>query len=154
MDVCCLNRPLDDLDQARIRLEAEAVTEIIQLCENGPWRLANSDIIEFEVGRHSDAFKRELTYAILAKAAVYISSSAAIERRAEELMGFSFKFHDALHLAFAEAGNVDVFLTTDDRLLRKAKQYSGQIAVAVENPAIWLISTMQREDEANETNGN
>lgn len=29
LDVCCLNRTLDDLEQFRIRLEAEAVTEII-----------------------------------------------------------------------------------------------------------------------------
>ncbi|NCQ94607.1 MAG: type II toxin-antitoxin system VapC family toxin [Microcystis aeruginosa W11-06] len=33
-----------------------------------------------------------------------------------------FKFYDALHLAFAEAGGADVLLTTDDRLLRKAQQ--------------------------------
>jgi hypothetical protein len=46
LDVCCLNRPLDDLEQTRIRLEAEAVTEIIQNCENGCWQLVNSDIIE------------------------------------------------------------------------------------------------------------
>jgi predicted nucleic acid-binding protein len=42
--------------------------------------------------------------------------------RAEKLMELSFKFHDALHLAFAEVGDADVFLTTDDRLLRKAKK--------------------------------
>jgi len=35
----------------------------------------------------------------------------------------NFKYHDALHLAFAEAGGADVFLTTDDRLLRKAKKF-------------------------------
>ncbi|CCI31850.1 hypothetical protein MICAI_2180007 [Microcystis sp. T1-4] len=38
-----------------------------------------------------------------------------------------FKFYDALHLAFAEAGGADIFLTTDDRLLRKAQQYRDLI---------------------------
>lgn len=154
MDVCCLNRPLDDLEQTRIRLEAEAVTEIIQTCEAGIWMLMNSDIIEFEVSRHSDEFKRELIYAVLAKAQTYLVTSSRIEQRAEDLMKYSFKFHDALHLAFAEASEVDVFLTTDDRLLRKAKENISSIKIAVENPTIWLMSILQKEAETDETNGN
>lgn len=154
MDVCCLNRPLDDLEQTRIRLEAEAVTEIIQTCEATTWILVNSDIIEFEVSRHSDAFKRELVEAVLAQAKAFVATSPEIDQRAQDLMKLSFKFHDALHLAFAEAGEVDVFLTTDDRLLRKAKQNADAIKIAVENPTIWLISTLQNEAETNETNGN
>jgi predicted nucleic acid-binding protein len=57
--------------------------------------------------------------------------------RAEKLMELSFKFHDALHLAFAEARDADVFLTTDDRLLRKAKKYQSILNLEVENPTIW-----------------
>lgn len=29
-DVCCLNRPLDDLQQSRVKLEAEAMLSILQ----------------------------------------------------------------------------------------------------------------------------
>jgi hypothetical protein len=32
LDVCCLNRPLDDSSQDRIRLEAEAVLLIYRKC--------------------------------------------------------------------------------------------------------------------------
>ena len=49
LDVCCLNRTLDDSGQFRIRIKAEAVTEIIQNCEEGKYILINSDIIEFKV---------------------------------------------------------------------------------------------------------
>ncbi|MCZ8250267.1 MULTISPECIES: hypothetical protein [unclassified Microcystis] len=56
-----------------------------------------------------------------------------------------FKFYDALHLAFAEAGGADIFLTTDDRLLRKAQQYRDSINVTVENPVIWLMATLQED---------
>ncbi|MFN5970778.1 MAG: hypothetical protein ACK47N_17625 [Microcystis sp.] len=56
-----------------------------------------------------------------------------------------FKFYDALHLAFAEAGGADIFLTTDDRLLRKAQQYRDSINVMVENPVIWLMATLQED---------
>jgi predicted nucleic acid-binding protein len=38
-------------------------------------------------------------------------------------MQLGFKLYDALHLAFAQSASVDIFLTTDDRLLRKARQY-------------------------------
>ncbi len=154
LDVCCLNRTLDDLEQSRIRLEAEAVTEIIQNCEDGKWILMNSDVIEFEVSQHSDSSKQEQVNSILSAANIYIQSSEDIEMRAEELMELKFKFQDALHLAFAEAGDADIFLTTDDRLLRKAKQYKNTLKIEIENPTIWLMNILQTEEENNETDGN
>lgn len=154
LDVCCLNRTLDNLEQFRMRMEAEAVTEIIQNCENGKWILMNSDIIEFEVSQHSDSFKQEQVKSILNLANIYIPSTENIDMRAEKLMELSFKFHDALHLAFAEAGDADVFLTTDDRLLRKAKKFPSILNIAVENPTIWLMNILQTEEENNETDGN
>jgi len=154
LDVCCLNRTLDNLEQFRMRMEAEAVTEIIQNCEDGKWILMNSDIIEFEVSLHSDSFKQQQVKLILNLANIYIQSTENIDLRAEELMKLSFKFHDALHLAFAEAGDADVFLTTDDRLLRKAKKFSSILNIEVENPTIWLMNVLQTEEENNETDGN
>jgi len=38
LDVSCLNRPFDDQTQARIRLESEAVTIILDECEHGEWQ--------------------------------------------------------------------------------------------------------------------
>ncbi len=69
-------------------------------------------------------------------------------------MKLNFKFQDALHLAFAEAGDADIFLTTDDRLLRKAKQYKDNLKIEVENPTIWLMNILQDEEENNEIDGN
>ena len=154
LDVCCLNRPLDDLEQFRIRMEAEAVTEIIQNCEDGKWILMNSDIIEFEVSQHSDSFKQEQVKLILNLANIYVQLTENIDSRAEELIKLSFKYHDALHLAFAEAGGADVFLTTDDRLLRKAKQSPNIFRMKVENPTIWLMNILQTEEINDETEGN
>jgi len=51
----------------------------------------------------------------------------------------------ALHLACAEQRQVDVFLTTDDRLLRRAQRLS--ISITVENPLIWLVSTERTDGE-------
>lgn len=114
----------------------------------------NSDIIEFEVSQHSDSFKLEQVNAILNVANIYIQSTENIDLRAQELMKLSFKYHDALHLSFAEAGDADVFLTTDDRLLRKAKQSQNVFRIKVENPTIWLMNILQTEEKNDETDRN
>jgi predicted nucleic acid-binding protein len=44
---------------------------------------------------------------------------------------------DALHLASAEQGGADVFLTTDDGLLRRTGRYSDELRVRVQNPVSW-----------------
>ncbi|WP_083870153.1 hypothetical protein [Gloeocapsa sp. PCC 73106] len=50
----------------------------------------------------------------------------------------SFKKYDALHLACAE-NNADIFLTTDDRLMRKTVIYKNELKITVDNPVTWLI---------------
>jgi predicted nucleic acid-binding protein len=66
-------------------------------------------------------------------------------------MELRFKLYDALHLAFAQSASVDIFLTTDDRLLRKAKQYSEVVTISVENPVVWLMKRLQEENMNHET---
>jgi len=63
----------------------------------------------------------------------------AIETRAAELERLGFHAFDALHLACAEAAAADVFLTTDDRLLRAAKRHAAELKVRVENPRAWPL---------------
>jgi len=36
-DICCLNRLLDDLQQPRIKLEAEAMVFILEQCQQQKW---------------------------------------------------------------------------------------------------------------------
>ena len=64
-----------------------------------------------------------------------------------------FKFYDALHIALAEAANVNVMLTTDDRLLRRALRYKDELRLTVENPVTWFMNVTQPETgEDNDTN--
>jgi len=63
----------------------------------------------------------------------------AIEaERAAQLSSLGFGAMDAVHLACVESGAVDVFLTTDDRLLRLARRVRSALKVRVENPITWL----------------
>ena len=58
--------------------------------------------------------------------------------RGEQLEELGFKEPDALHLACAESGASDIFLTTDDGLLRRAERNSSYLHVRVENPYTWF----------------
>jgi predicted nucleic acid-binding protein len=58
--------------------------------------------------------------------------------RASKLEAVGFGAYDALHLACAEHAKVDVFLTTDDNLLRLANESSGLLEVRVGNPLTWM----------------
>jgi hypothetical protein len=59
MDVCCLNRPFDDLSQTKVLFEAEAVLSIISLCENSTWVLVTSSVVDYELSRMSDEDRYE-----------------------------------------------------------------------------------------------
>ena len=67
-----------------------------------------------------------------------VSVGANESKRGMQLEDLGFKRRDALHLACAESAEADIFLTTDDRLLRRAKRYQMQLHTQVENPDIWL----------------
>jgi predicted nucleic acid-binding protein len=62
--------------------------------------------------------------------------------RAQELKAMGFRTYDALHLACAEQAIVDVFLTTDDRVLRIATRHTAQLKVRVANPLDWLLEVI------------
>ena len=146
-DVCCLNRPLDTSDQPRVRLEAEAMLNILKKCEDQQWQLINSDAIQFEIARNTDPLKREQLETILSLTSLYLTTTPAITQTAQTFLELDFKLYDALHLSFAQAASADIFLTTDDRLLRKAKQYLNRLTIPVENPVIWFVNKLQEEED-------
>ena len=65
--------------------------------------------------------------------------------RGEQLEKLGFKELDALHLACAESGAADIFLTTDDGLLRRAQRNSLHLHVPVENPYTWFQEIIGNE---------
>lgn len=140
MDVCCLNRPFDNWSQPRIRLEAEAIVTILEHCQTGDWLLVGSTAIESEVAQTPEITRKQQVIDLLAMVKMSIRVTSEIMERASSLRNLGFKPFDALHIACAEAADVDIFLTTDDRLLRKASAHINQLNVEVQNPLIWLIT--------------
>jgi predicted nucleic acid-binding protein len=138
-DVCCLNRPYDDQTQDRIRLESEAVIAILRHVESEEWSLVSSGVVSYEISRTSDEERKRRLISIVQRASGFIPVGQETYIRAGELQHhLGIKAYDALHIACAEQGGAEVFLSTDDRLVKVAKRNSEAINIRVENPLSWL----------------
>jgi predicted nucleic acid-binding protein len=143
LDNCCYNRPFDDLSQDRVYLEAEAVMTIISHCERGDWTLVTSGVVEYEVLRISSPDKLESVLELCAVAVERVTLTDEAVDRAAYFKQNGLRDFDSLHLAVAETNHVDVFLTTDDKLLRAVHRLDIKIKIA--NPVTWLMEVLNDE---------
>ena len=138
LDCCVLNRPFDDQSQERIRLETEAIILLLARLERKEWVWLGSQALEIEIDKAPDGEQPSR----LRRVNEFVSSTIEIGKqeleRARELQNLGFVGFDAVHLACAESGKADVFLSTDDRLLKLAKKLAKKIRVTVENPLDWM----------------
>ena len=146
MDVCCLNRPFDDQKQERIHLEAEAVLLILNECRSGNWKLINSNALDAEIAQTPSLAKIRQVRNLLSVARIKVQTSEELEQRVFQLTQLGFGAYDAAHIASAERGKSDVFLTTDDRLLRRANKQTDILRLKVSNPVQWLAQVIQAEE--------
>lgn len=138
LDNCALNRPFDDQSQERVRLETEAIVLLLSRVERKEWIWLGSQALAIEIDQTPDAEQQSR----LRRVVEFIESTIEIGekelKRANELQAAGFVGFDAVHLACAESGKADVFLTTDDRLLKTAKRLAKKLRVKVENPLDWM----------------
>ena len=139
LDCCCYNRLFDSLEQPRVKLEAEAVHQILASTHH----VISSGVLNEEVAQTPDPGRRLRLAARLARAGETVAISEAVTLRGAELQRLGFKSVDALHLAAAEAGGADWLLTTDDRFLNCARRNAGAVKVPIENPSAWWLRYAQ-----------
>ena len=144
MDVCCLSRPFDDQLQDKIRFETEAIISMLKRCDlGGDWELIGSDIITLEVQKNKDPVKKQKILLLQQGAAEKIIYNAFIKSRAAEFRLYNVKLFDSLHLAAAEYANADVFLTTDNQLIKTAAR--TDLNIRVENPLKYYMEVLKNE---------
>ncbi len=143
LDVCCLNRPFDDWIQERIRLEGDAVISIMEKIKAKKWQLFTSETATVELEKMRNLEKLDNILKLLELATISINIDVEVDLRSQQLENLGFGLYDSFHLACAEVGQVDIFLSTDDRLLKNALRHQDVLKVAVENPVIWLINILQ-----------
>jgi len=138
LDVSCLNRPFDDQNQSRIRIETAAVTLIFERIDGGLWQHISSEMAEIEIDAIPDNDRQIRVRMLLPGSQAIMKLNKLTFQRAGDLEGLGFKSADAVHVAAAEQANVDVILTCDDRLCRLARRRQRQLRVQVANPVEWL----------------
>lgn len=121
LDMCSIQRPMDDHGQPRVRAEAEAVRGILAWCNAGEADLLSSDALRFETERNPHPVRRSFAEEALASA-IHVSTSALIEQRARSYIQAGVKPLDALHLASAVESGASYFCTCDAKLLRRARE--------------------------------
>lgn len=114
-------RPFDDQGQERIRREATAFVELIELVQEGKLDFLNSEILEFEIGRIKDQERRARVQSYLGLCSVKLKSAEEQLELASELeRKCSLKGRDALHVAAACLGKAAYCVTCDDLVLKRA----------------------------------
>ena len=124
LDNCCFNRPFDDQQHLRIRLEAEAKLRIQEAIRDGAMQLAWSYILDFENVNNPFVDRRKATQGWRAYATADCIETPAIKATAGAFEQAGLRKIDALHVACAVDAGCDYFITTDDQVLGKVAQIS------------------------------
>jgi len=140
LDICCFNRPFDDQTQARIRLETHGKILLQQKVKNYECELVWSSVLDFECNNNPFEEHRHAIswWRALASTVVVIDDSIIKCAKMHEAHGVDR--YDALHVACALAAGADLFVTTDDRLVKKMRKigtlptmFPGEAIAFVEN---------------------
>ena len=143
LDNCAFNRPFDDQSQLRVRLEAEAKLYLQAAIRDQKIELVWSYILQFENDVNPFVDRKFAIDKWKSMAAIEIIESTTLLDQAKALVEKGLKSKDALHVAAAIEGKSDLFITTDDRIIRKSQDLD---AIRVANP-IDIIGLIDEYDK-------
>ncbi len=141
-----LNRPFDDKANPRIQLEAEAVLALLRAIEADRVHLVSSEFLEVETAQGPRGERAERIRDVLSLASDTVRFSDAIEARALELAPAGLRGFDAMHIASAESGRAELLVTTDDRMVRRARRVKPPLDLTVLNPMDALLVLELKEE--------
>ena len=141
-NVCCLNRPFDNQTYDRIHLETESIVIILNKTFASNWEIISSEVVDFEIGKIPDPFRKKKVEIISSIFAEKILLNEEIILKAKSLEKIGIKPIDALHISCAIYAEVDVYLTTDDLLIKKYEEEKNHIPVRIVNPVEWLVEVI------------
>ncbi|MEM3086240.1 MAG: hypothetical protein QXO51_07325 [Halobacteria archaeon] len=135
LDTCAWCRPFDR-PSPRILREAQALREILQEADRGHLILVGSPVLEVELDWLGDPEKREaarnLAWKSISNAPSQVPAGIASTRRRLRDLGLTPP--DALHVAWAVEARCDVFITTDDGVLKMEQKIGQETGLRVSDP--------------------
>lgn len=125
LDNCCYNRPFDDQNQLKVRLETVTKLAVQMMMALGSVEYAWSKVLDYEISFNPCPKRKASIIWWKVGAAVYVEMTEEIIKRGESIETHGIKPKDALHLASAEKAGCDFFLTTDRGILKKFSTLGG-----------------------------
>lgn len=138
LDMCCFNRPYDDQTQPRIRIETEAKVVIQQKIKNADCELLWSSILDFECANNPFEEHRIAILNWRDIATTIVMADKSVLERATSLTICGVGKYDALHVACSIAGRAELFITTDDHLLKRLRAVDGVVAMLPQDALAFL----------------
>lgn len=127
LDNSFLNRPFDNQNVGLNKIESAVLFFVFELVDIAKLTLVSSAVIEYENSFNSSLERKLFVQRALVLAIEHLNVNEAIRRRALSLQKeMKLDGIDALHLAIAEAGKVDCFITCDYTIV---KRYKGSLIV-------------------------
>jgi len=125
LDKCMFNRPFDEETHIRIRLETEAKLAIQEEIRRGTYQLIWSYILNYENSNNPFQERREQIIKWKKYAITDSEENTEIIKTALLLNSKGLQKMDSLHIACAVFAKADYFLTTDDKVIKKANTLTG-----------------------------
>jgi len=114
VDACCWDRRHDDLTDKAIKAEAVAIMSIIDMCQVAGHGIVGSAAVLAELQGIPEADLREDTLTFYKNTInIHAKPTENAIKRMYDFRAKGLKNMDSLHLAIAEAADVDVLLTVD-----------------------------------------
>jgi len=127
LDNSFLNRPFDDPLVGMNKDEGSVLFNLIRLAKEGRVQLVRSAMIEVENTANQIAARKSFVESVMHLADMYQNLNDSVVRRAQTIVQeYRLQPLDAVHIASAEAAQVDFFITCDYTVL---KRYQGTLHI-------------------------
>ena len=115
-------RPLDDLTDKNVELEAKCAKELFNFARNEMVLIISSEILFYEINFIEEKDKREIVFHLAKNVENrMIDITSDVEKLADQIEAYMKDYADCLHIALAALSNCNYLVTCDRELLRKAK---------------------------------
>ena len=121
MDLCALQRPLDDRTQPRVDREAAAVEDIVAAMDSGRLEILRSRFLVEEALAGLERNRRDVTLRLIERLGPLVDSATDDDGWYQSFRTAGITAYDAAHLTAAVLARADVFCSCDDRLVRRAR---------------------------------
>ena len=134
LDACSICRPFDDLTVIRNKLEKEAILEILSRIQNEEYIWKRSEVLDVEINEIRNLEKREKIKNTFSHVPTQIFYNSEVKKLLKKVQSMGFELMDSIHICSAITGNCDIFISTDDDLIKIGQKYSQKLKLQFLNP--------------------